>query len=553
LLPFISFPLCLFLILDYFRIKVSFGNELVPKGLYTFSKWTTPIAFLFTSMIHLWFVNDPDKNFPDGYGFIAHYAPYAAFQVALAIIAIQQVWYHIAVDNIPFDLSPRVAMIYLKLAVFLPFFYQMCVISILIGTPIFDSLKGGDEGTWERVVFKALTRIYPVIAMVVPIICSFWEVFLSKDPNKFTTFTIEVSNNNISNVTVVKKEASSNRNVIKNPVIVAFSLFVVGLLTGALLINHGDVVSQSELIIHEEELSQSDNRESETPKHWPSYLVSRMMPPKNSIVRPTNTIEAAAKESGWVKSDESCDPFLGEPWLYNGKHSYNTSVTMYFTPSVGDKPGILSGIEVDVYGFVDESLVGSYFSKPRESNDGTYHSIAVALQNGAQHDLCDSTTPFVPNGEKYLAIRSGFTYNEIPTNSTMPALRSQWVEGSYMQLMGIHWFQDTEGGRNLSYKAGKLVPISIMYDRIDKGVNAIFFLGTGSKTMNSTDLGTWWDKGPGLVENASDPGPAFCDNFCGDCAFTGSPDGYYSTMHWWFKNPMEIPRVGKDFIYCEES
>jgi len=192
LLPFISYPLCLFLILDYFRIKVSFGNKLIPELLYKFSKWTTPIALLFTSWIHLWFVNNPDKTFPEGYDFIAHYLPYVAFQVALAIIAIQQVWYHIALDNIPFGFSPTIARIYLKLAVFLPFFYQMCVFSILLGSPIFDSKKGGDEGTWERVVFRLLTRIYPVVAMVIPIICSFWEAFLSKDPNRYTTFTIEL-------------------------------------------------------------------------------------------------------------------------------------------------------------------------------------------------------------------------------------------------------------------------------------------------------------------------------------------------------------------------
>jgi len=192
LLPFISYPLCLFLILDYFRIRVSFGNKLVPELLYKFSKFSTPIALLLTSMIHLWFVNNPDKTYPEGYGFIAHYLPYVGFQVALALIAIQQVWYHIALDNIPFGFSPTIARIYLKLAVFLPLFYQMCVFSILLERPIFDSLKGGEEGTWERVVFKALTRIYPLIAMGIPIICSFWEAFVSKDPNKYTTFTIEI-------------------------------------------------------------------------------------------------------------------------------------------------------------------------------------------------------------------------------------------------------------------------------------------------------------------------------------------------------------------------
>jgi len=192
LLPLVFVPMILFIILDHFRIRVSYGNKLISNGLYTYSKWTSPIAVLCTSMIHLWFVNDPDKTFPDGYGFNAHYYPYVAFQAALVMIAIQQVWYHTETNNIPFNVSPRVAMLYLKGVIFITVLSQVSVFSILNGTPLFDSAKGGEEGTWERVAFKTLSHIYLVVALVVPIFCSFWDFFLSKEPSRYTKFTIEL-------------------------------------------------------------------------------------------------------------------------------------------------------------------------------------------------------------------------------------------------------------------------------------------------------------------------------------------------------------------------
>jgi len=192
LLPLVFVPMILFIILDHCRIRVSYGNKLIPKGLYTYSKWTSPIAVICTSMIHLWFVNDPDKDFPEGYGFEAHYYPYVAFQVALIIIAIQQVWYHTETGNIPFNVSPRGARLYLKGVIFITVLSQVSVLSILHGTPLFDSAKGGEEGTWERTTFNVISKIYLGVALVVPILCSFWEFFLSKEPSKYTKFTIEL-------------------------------------------------------------------------------------------------------------------------------------------------------------------------------------------------------------------------------------------------------------------------------------------------------------------------------------------------------------------------
>jgi hypothetical protein len=73
---------------------------------------------------------------------------------------------------------------------------------------------------------------------------------------------------------------------------------------------------------------------------------------------------------------------------------------LYFTPHIGDVSGIVSGIEVDYYGYIQTNLVGSYFSEQKTSKDGTYHSLAVALRNLAQQELCDSVTPTKQDGKK---------------------------------------------------------------------------------------------------------------------------------------------------------
>ncbi len=38
-----------------------------------------------------------------------------------------------------------------------------------------------------------------------------------------------------------------------------------------------------------------------------------------------------------------------------------------------------------------------------------------------------------------------------------------------------------------------------------------------------------------------------CSNFCGPCEFEGAANGYFTTMHWFFKNTMP---GGKDIELC---
>jgi len=294
---------------------------------------------------------------------------------------------------------------------------------------------------------------------------------------------------------------------------------------------------------------------------WPEYLVSQAQLYRK---RPTNTTEAG--ELNWVKSDELCTPSLGEAWLYKGDRGIKSSVTLYFTPEISDDvPGTLSGIEVDYYGYIEKNLIGSYFSEERTSKDGTYHSVAVALRNSATEDLCSASSKAIKkySREKYIAISPDMANEQIPMEESSLSKTDNWHAGSCIHGMGYHWLQDVIGGKNLTYKAENTVPVVIMYDDNGSFVG-IFFLATEKKqnwpdtcsttapTQPCIENLNFWDPGGGLLE-ANEGRYYMCGNLCGKCQFTGSGDGVYTTMHWFFTDPLTQNCVGddKDFgSYC---
>lgn len=174
-----------FIVLNHFRILLSVMNKESPAWLYTWSKWTTPIMVVIFQVTHLWFVNGPDMEFPDGMGFIGHYLPYAAFQIGLAIQAVTQLYYNMALDSIPFGLPIWMGKVYVYLVIFLTAATQICTFTLLAGAPILDPKKGGAEGTWERELFQGFSHAYAALALVGPTVFSFVEMS-NGDTNTFT-------------------------------------------------------------------------------------------------------------------------------------------------------------------------------------------------------------------------------------------------------------------------------------------------------------------------------------------------------------------------------
>jgi len=326
-------------------------------------------------------------------------------------------------------------------------------------------------------------------------------------------------------------------------------LWLKYLVVAAVVITAGEVFLPAPFIKRNDKSGESFEKE-----HWPPYLSSRA---NQFTKRPVNTDEATSM--GWKKNDEKCNPNLGEPWLFGGKRSYNSSVTLYFTPAVGEIPGVVSAVEVDYYGYIETSLIGTYFTKERTSDDGPYHSVSVAFQNGALKNLCDASTTIEPHGEKYLAISPDLKNRTIPTEDSFSIMSSNgWKPGSCIPQMGYHWISDVEGGADLSYKAESTVPVVPMY--YEGKLTAFFFLATTLKQnwpasctrkfpflktpeehANFNDcmkFQNYWDPNYGLLQETT--GPFFvCSNVCDrNCKFTGAryDPPTYSTMHWFVRD-----------------
>jgi len=203
-----------------------------------------------------------------------------------------------------------------------------------------------------------------------------------------------------------------------------------------------------------------------------------LFPPFAFNYYPTTTAEAT--DAGWIKSQsdgESCNPLLGEAWRVGGELSLERSVTLHFTPQAGETPGVVSGITVSYFNYVEEALVGTYFSEVKTNSDGSaYHDLTIALRNGGDENLCDASSSVAPGNPAYVVIAPGMANNILPVRENDPELQENWFEGACLDLMGYHWFQDVVGGSDFSYREENFVPIVPMYSSHDGLLNGIFFV-----------------------------------------------------------------------------
>ena len=149
-----------FCFLAHYRTRYAYETGEVPKWLLAYSTITTPFCFMSMCWTYMWFVNSPD----DQYGFLAHYIPYLAFQITLAFVAFHQVAYLYYLDKIPLGLPPAVAVGYVIFLVLLTIVYTVYVVSILMGTPIWDSVHNDAD----RVFAEVMAKIYSICVLIIP-------------------------------------------------------------------------------------------------------------------------------------------------------------------------------------------------------------------------------------------------------------------------------------------------------------------------------------------------------------------------------------------------
>jgi len=181
-IPFITLPISIFSILSFFRAQTSYLNGEVSGSFYTFAKWNKPFIIYIMGVLHMWFVNSPQDAVEDGgYGFVGHYIPYSMFQIGIALIAIEQCWYYIELNNIPFGLKRGVMKGYVIFLVLLTFVCQLLVWTIIIGHPILDSKNDLNQ----RAIFSFIGNLYAFCVLIVPLPISIMQ-YKSGDNNSIT-------------------------------------------------------------------------------------------------------------------------------------------------------------------------------------------------------------------------------------------------------------------------------------------------------------------------------------------------------------------------------
>merc|ERR1719491_306481 len=130
----------LFTFLDQARLKREYeAGEPCLKKVVAFSRYTWRFRIFCFLLFPMVFVNsplyDPDpfvdpqdatikELFADEYWvrFQLHYIPYMLWQLAVALMAVEQAWYHHAMKSMPFGFPATVINIYLWVMLFLYFY-----------------------------------------------------------------------------------------------------------------------------------------------------------------------------------------------------------------------------------------------------------------------------------------------------------------------------------------------------------------------------------------------------------------------------------------------
>jgi hypothetical protein len=161
LVLFFIVPMATFVLCSYYRTYDAAKEGRVPAWLQTYNKIITPFVFLAVCYTYMWFVNVPDTKAH----FLGHYLPYVALQLAVGLLAIQEVAYLIYNGALPFGASVGLAKGYLGLLLLVTVACQAAVFSLLLGYPILDSPHDPNAAF----IFQVLMYTYSSLAILAPV------------------------------------------------------------------------------------------------------------------------------------------------------------------------------------------------------------------------------------------------------------------------------------------------------------------------------------------------------------------------------------------------
>ena len=187
LVMFHTIPINVFVILHYLRVISQ--TDPAYNNLKKATKILTPLQFVFYLYFYMVFVNSPygDLDTPEGdNAFILHYIPYLLWQIAALLMAIQQCWFIVLKDAIPFEwATPALLWKYLQSIVVLGIAYHVFVISFILKIPIFNTEEGVGRYIGMFIMYSEL-----VYAVVIP---AFFAYYMSQDGNDVRIVFIDES------------------------------------------------------------------------------------------------------------------------------------------------------------------------------------------------------------------------------------------------------------------------------------------------------------------------------------------------------------------------
>jgi len=163
-------PICLYVVMHYKRVQAetdtSFNNYKMAN------KILSPITFFCTLYFFMVFVNSPDKDFEEDGAmglFVMHYIPYMFWQFGMMVMSIQQCWYLVLKDAIPFDFVTCKWLWGWCIFLFFYFIgYTVFVWSFILKHPVWNT-----ETDIGNAVALAIMWGFNVFYLIIPTIFSF--------------------------------------------------------------------------------------------------------------------------------------------------------------------------------------------------------------------------------------------------------------------------------------------------------------------------------------------------------------------------------------------
>lgn len=210
LLNFATIPLMLFTYLRQVSIKIAYnaGDDCL-KNVNTFSQYTWKFRFCCFALFSMVFANSPDGEFIDPFNtsykvlfasngwhkYLLHYIPFFLWQLSLALMSIEQTWYHYVTCTMPFNISKRTLWIYNLVTVIVLVYYTVWILGFVFGIPIpGHTTRDETTGVVKNVRWgKFIMTLYLALTTLVPAFMSWSRVYGWFGTTQSKKYTITIS------------------------------------------------------------------------------------------------------------------------------------------------------------------------------------------------------------------------------------------------------------------------------------------------------------------------------------------------------------------------